>query len=288
MTHQVLVLMPLLHESNYVEEAIASVKRQVGVQIIIAAQDNMSDDNTYLKFKELTSGDERFHISRTRERLSQSDNWNSLADRALNEFPSDFVIWMGGDDIWVEQDFLQNLVEGVDGNSIAACPSFQHSIVSEPEAVTLRYSVELDKEDPNSRFRELLANWKTVNAIHALYRIEPFREILNSNMGRPFNYLGFDWWWVLKAIQLGPISDVSASTMDKRIKKIIKISPGKALRRFFTGILTDLRTFYSRTGMTSEIPLSWKLMIRCYFTYRIFHKLISLPIKSWGYFISKL
>lgn len=280
--------MPLLHESAYLEGAIASIRNQVGVQIIVVAQDNLSDDSTYSKFKELTYLDDRFHISRTGNRLSQSDNWNSLADFALGMFDSDFVIWLGGDDIWEESTFLVKLIERINNGAIAACPIIRHSVISEPCFPTNSYCVELESCEPDTRFRALLSNWRNVNAIHALYRREFFMKILNSNTGRPFNYLGFDWWWVLRAIQLGPIVNSYESTMDKRIKRIDQLKPSKALVRFLNRNLNDLLTFYSRTGYRSEIPLSWKLKIRTYFTYRILRNLIGAPVKSRNYIISKL
>lgn len=288
MSTKVLILMPLLNESEYVEDALKSILLQTFQDYTVVAQDNKSDDFTSSKIANLAKIDSRFHIWETDTRLSQAHNWKSLADLALEKFRSEYVIWMGGDDIWISENFLSNLIAGVDETCCAVSPLFLHSVISGGYSNLDPYPTQLHSVKTSERINCLLSDWRNVNAIHALYKREFFEAVLKSPVGRPFDYLGFDWWWVFAAIQMGPIAVVDSTIMDKRIKNVVSLGVIGSLTRFQKRNLIDVKTMISRSlRLRSIIGFRLSRRVASHFFVRFLISQIKLPAKSWQYFVSK-
>jgi len=203
---KILILLPVLNEEQFIQRAIESLKIQDLRNWILCAQDNHSDDKTFSILNCAAENDQRIRVFSSVSRLSASENWNSIASKALEEIESEYVVWFSGDDFFVCENYFSKLVEIMEKaeNRYPVAPNFL--LQSEQIPRNLKYFLnQLDSPNVDERLRNLCDEWLNVCGMYALYNRRQFESTLNSSQGRLTNYLGSDWWWVYSVVSATPI-----------------------------------------------------------------------------------
>ncbi len=226
MRTSILILMPFYNEERFIEKALSSVLNQTFIDWKLIGSNNGSNDSSGDIFQTFVDRDSRFILLSNVTNLSGDLNWNSLADFALSNISSDFILWLAGDDSFADSSYLDNLFN-------TACSSGYQVIapkvvlVSEKDITQSIYEFDLDHA-LLYRLIKFALGWHHVNLIYAFYRREVFEKLINSSCSRFTNSETTDWWWTFELIRKNRIITESKSTYLKVIKdQILEPKPSK-------------------------------------------------------------
>jgi len=122
---------------------------------------------------------------------------------------------MGGDDIWLEKTYLENLLKSLEkSGSKVAVPIFRTT--EDFVHFSVPYSFHLDRLSRLGRIRALSRNWHEVHALFGIYDYQLFDRVLRGHFGSgaPSSY--GDWWWVFDLISESKVDLVQNSTYLKK------------------------------------------------------------------------
>jgi hypothetical protein len=167
---------------------------------------------------DFASRDNRFEVFSSPMRLPWNENWLNLSEKVIKSEQFDFVNWLAGDDVWSDENYLENLVLELEQNEQygVVCPKFQVTFAS--GKIHKMISVKLESKFSVSRIWSLCRNWDNVHLIYGLYRYEVFIKLLNSNISKFTPYLGSDWWWTYQFLTTNRSLCSSSATYVKTIK----------------------------------------------------------------------
>ena len=213
---RVLILLPSYNQESTIRQTIESVIKQSHSEWILVCQDDCSKDNTLQIIKTYSEFDSRIRFYAQEKNLGLSGNWNSLANRSLDSFESEYVCWLAGDDFWSESDYLENLIQAqVDSGVEISSPSFQKvSLVN--KLIDQPFLVKLTSASKLLRTSSLL-NWNLggLTVLYSFYSRKQFEKVLFKG-GAPSLYPGSDFWWAYTAILSSKVINVPRATFCKR------------------------------------------------------------------------
>jgi glycosyltransferase involved in cell wall biosynthesis len=179
---RVLVLLPAYNQEATIAQSIEAVIKQSHRNWILICQDDCSTDRTLEVIDSYASTDSRIHSFALTKNAGLSGNWNSLAEKSLNNFESSYVCWLAGDDYWAESTYLEHLIKaqkdaGVDISS----PSFQ-KVSMENKLIDHSFLVKLTSSSVFLRTVSLL-NWKLggLTVLYSFYSRKHFERVITGS-----------------------------------------------------------------------------------------------------------
>jgi glycosyltransferase involved in cell wall biosynthesis len=203
---QTLILLPVRNESRHIELCIQSILNQSNLDWLLYIRDNASTDETLHICKKYQDLDKRIKVIQGRQTVDVLDNWRILADIALENTESENVIWVAGDDFWVDRDFLEStnkVLGSVSGVSVA-CPIFQMDFSEDKSKNNYNLSLKFDSKVRLLRIYKFLRTGAVV--AHLTYGMVP-RHVFQNLMKSPISKLQIseaaDWFWSLAIVLQG-------------------------------------------------------------------------------------
>jgi glycosyltransferase involved in cell wall biosynthesis len=260
----VLILMPVLNESQNIEESIGSIQAQSFKEWTLVIQDNLSDDDTVEIVGRLLARDSRIKLLKNTARLNLQENWASLATEALTTYDSTYVIWMGGDDLWSTKDFLINKINKLEQSSNLSCvTSGVRNFGGEGGELILVGT------SSGIRFRRLydyLRDYRQINVLWALTPRDKFLELVNHKCFYIGGFSGFDWYFCLGLFFTGRVGFDPDSIYLKRARAVrpstiadIKSSLGISSYKAF--MVPYRQTFWAQRARLLGLPVLDALLI---------------------------
>lgn len=260
----VLILMPVLNESQNIEESIGSIQAQTFKEWTLVVQDNLSDDDTVEIVGRLVARDSRIKLLKTTARLNLQENWASLAKDALATYDSTYVIWMGGDDLWSTKDFINNKINAIERSSNLSCvASGVQNFGSENDDLILLGS------NSSMKFRRLyqyISDYKQINVLWALIPREKFTNLINHKCFNIGGFSGFDWYFCLGLFFTGKVGFDPDSIYLKRARSATKahepvINSNTGIG-FYKSFMSPYRqTFWSQRARLRGLSIADALLI---------------------------
>ena len=216
-TARVLILLPSYNQEATIAQCINSVINQSHNNWILICQDDCSSDRTFEIIESYASADSRIQAFAQIRNVGLSGNWNSLAEKSLRDFESDYVSWLAGDDYWEEPTYLKDLIQAQVNTGIEiSSPSFQ-KVSMKNGKIGPPFLVKLNLNSKLMRTSSLL-HWKLggLYILYSLYSRNHFERVL-YNGGAPSLYPGSDFWWVYAAILHRKVINVPSATFCKGI-----------------------------------------------------------------------
>lgn len=274
----VLILLPVLNESKYLDQLINSITTQKHENWILAFQDNFSDDDSFAILERFSQRDKRVVGISSRKRLSGAENWNTLAKWALADIKSDYVCWVSGDDWWSDECYLSNLIMGLKKSHYLTVVTPSFCGIDEPGEI---YRTPINLEVQGSfRFNKLLRDWDFVHVILGLYHRAHFERIISSRMAQFTDTSVLDWWWTFSTLRTLEVHSVQTAQYYKRVHlrgenskltgelggkinrfKVALVQPLKEYQilfireRFRYSLFRDLDVSYARAYFLVRLPV---------------------------------
>ncbi len=217
-TGKVLILLPVLDEEDNLERLLNSIISQNHEDWILAFQDNASTDKSKKILTDFSKTDHRIVGKILEKTVSGAENWKSLAIWALNDFETDYVCWLGGDDKWSHVDYLNNMIKESERqkNVDIIAPIIQRT---DKVGNLIGGTIEL-KVKGLFRVKKLLRNWHYVNIILGLYPRKIFEKIFYKPSAQFTDTQYLDWWWTYTAMNISGISISKNSIYFKTLSDI--------------------------------------------------------------------
>ena len=208
---KIIILMPILNESPYLTLSIGSIQNQEFTNWELIVQDNCSTDNSVEIVRNISKSDKRVVLLQNQSRLSVGLNWEKLASYVLANKPSEFIVWIGGDDTWSNEQFLSKKVDFLTSNR-----DF-HSVAPRLDFCLngVLVSSSCPRADSNLcliRTFKFLTDKKNLGSLWALSRREVFESIMREPSYKIDDYAGFDYFYTLGLFVKGKVALDSGSS----------------------------------------------------------------------------
>jgi glycosyltransferase involved in cell wall biosynthesis len=261
---QVLILMPVYNEAEFLSDSILSVQSQLYTNWKLVIQDNCSEDNTFRLAKDFSHSDDRIAVLKNSIKKNVQDNWFTLATFALSQYESEYVIWLGGDDIWSNSNFLESKVKflqaQLDYQSVA--PGVRN-LNSDPN---FTISIKSKSRFKSARLTKYILDYRNINVLWALMRRTTFEKLLLHPTFYPGGFSGFDWYFGLGIFYFGKVGCDSESVYLKRVRRIVSSNSTSGRQVEFRNpyrnfMIPYLETFYSQRRRFAFLSSPIKFLI---------------------------
>lgn len=264
---KVLILLPICNESKYLDETLRSVINQDFTDWILFAQDNASDDNSVEIIRKYQEVNHKIKLASLKERVPVDDNWNSLLETSSAIYTPSYFAWLGGDDFWLETNYLGDLVAKIEENPRAGAsfPRFK-AINTHEELPDESFQINLADTVQIRNIVNLANNWANALAIYGLYKADIFLELASKRNSKISRYEGSDWCWTLNFVTRHHYVFTKSATYVKTFK--YKSVSDSGHRRAISHVLKIFNT-------TSPVELG----VAVFSTIVLFKKFITHKIK---------
>jgi glycosyltransferase involved in cell wall biosynthesis len=128
MNPKVSVIIPVYNTEKYLEQCIKSVKKQTLNDYEIMCIDDGSNDNTVNIIKKMQIEDSRIKL------FQQEHAGSGIArNKGIKESSGKYIIFLDGDDYYIENDALECMVNACEKNDALICGSYRKSLLFNKE-----------------------------------------------------------------------------------------------------------------------------------------------------------
>lgn len=212
----VLILVPMFNEELMIGRCIESVCRQTYKNWIIYCQDNASIDGTFTVVTTFAQKNPSIYQNRLETNISADKSFNLVASNGLDQFSSDYVCYMGADDYWENEDYLEKMINQLQASQAVGISAGLRLVSENDENISDLIKISFVSPKKVFRVIELIKNRHAVNAIYGIYVRSAFEQIVR-NGGALSAYNGSDWWWVYSGVIKGKIINNSVVTYRKTV-----------------------------------------------------------------------
>jgi glycosyltransferase involved in cell wall biosynthesis len=197
---RVLLICPVRNESRFIENLIVSIQRQTHTNWNIVFFDNFSSDNTVALIRKLGLTDSRVLVEEFEPSVPISASFNRAIEISISKYVSDFVGFIGGDDMILEDAYLEKLVEGLRCENSIAIPKHKIQEALEDNSYYATYY-------NLSRFsfvNRLMQAWDSNygNIFYSLFIWEDFIRLVSDSRSELSTNMTTDWWFVNTALRV--------------------------------------------------------------------------------------
>jgi glycosyltransferase involved in cell wall biosynthesis len=253
--------MPVLNEAENIYKTVLSIQSQTYSDWTLIIHDNSSTDGTYEIAREIAGSDFRICVYKSQLTHEIQDNWKQIASIALNDFESSYLIWMGGDDLWSCNTFLEKKVDFLVENSDYSCVSSAVAILDSDSESAIR----ICSRSNSSIVRVLhyLFDYEQINVLWSLMPRETFTRLTSHPSFKLGGFRGFDWYFGLGLFYFGKVGFDPESEYLKRIRLNPQVSEKSIGRVSFAAAYLSfmqpyIENFWSQRGRLRRLP--WHIL----------------------------
>lgn len=216
----VLLICPVRNEGEHIPNLLQSLQAQTHKNWMIIFFDNASTDNTIQVVSQSLKDDSRVKLQTFENSVPISENFNRAIQIAVSKYSAHFVGFIGGDDRFLEETYLEDLVIALKHDISMAIPVFKNQDDNEMESCSTTYC-HLSKIPLVNR---IMQGWDSNygNIFYSLFTWDDFLLIILDKRSRLSSNLSSDWWFINTAFRVirYPPKFVPSATYIKFNKRI--------------------------------------------------------------------
>ncbi len=265
----VIILMPVFNEAENISMTIKSIQAQTYSDWTLIIHDNCSQDSTHEIAQDLARRDLRIRVYKSEFTVGIQDNWEKTANIVLADFESDYLIWMGGDDLWSSNEFLKNKIDFLEENPEFSCVSSAVGVVGSPPGSAI--NIHSTSGHRIMRVFQYVIDYKQINVLWSLIPRHIFSHIATHTTFKLGGFRGFDWYFGLGLFYSGRVGFDPESDYLKRIRLNSPLSyDSKArlsiLSKYLSFMQPYIETFWGQKGRLRGLPFHiLTVVITCQF-----------------------
>ena len=219
-TDKVLLICPVRNEAEYIPRLLLSLQQQTHSNWIILFFDNASTDKTAQIISQSLNDDNRIILQTFRVPVPISENFNRAIQIAVTNYSAQFIGFIGGDDVFLEKTYLEDLVFALNNKCSMAIPMFKIQEENEIDSYFATFS-QLSRIPIVNR---IMQGWDSNygNIFYSLFNWDDFSIIISDKRSRLSSNLSSDWWFVNTALRVirNPPRFVPSATYIKFNKRL--------------------------------------------------------------------
>ena len=199
-TSKVLLICPVRNEEVFIPKLLLSLQRQSHANWTILFFDNASTDATAQLISRASQKDVRIILESFEEMVPINENFNRAIQIAVSKYPAHFIGFIGGDDMFFEETYIEDLVFALNTNSSIAIPVFKIQEQEEVDSYFATYK-HLNKIPIINR---IMQAWDSNygNILYSLFRWDDFQNLVSDRRSTLTSNLSSDWWFVNTALRV--------------------------------------------------------------------------------------
>jgi glycosyltransferase involved in cell wall biosynthesis len=189
---EVLIITWIRNESGNLPRLIDSVKQQTLRDWRWLIFDNASNDDSLMIITQLIGNDQRVHIYSSKTFLNVEKSFESAVRSALRDFKSTAVVFLGGDDTFGNETFLERAMLRINEGSDLVVPS--HKLISASNQVVYGYDYCNGKFAKQKFLFSHAIRRDLGNIFYSLMSHRLFKTVFENRIQR--NGYREDWWTI--------------------------------------------------------------------------------------------
>lgn len=216
---KVLLICPVRNEAAYIPRLLLSLQGQTHSNWIILFFDNASTDETTRIISEALKAEKRIVLRTFEAPVPISDNFNRAIQIAISNYTAHFIGFIGGDDMFLEKTYLEDLVSVLKDKHSIAIPVFKIQEQREIDSYFVRFNSLSRYSLINRIMQGQDSNYG--NIFYSLFTWDGFLLIISDERSKLSSNLSTDWWFVNTALRVVryPPKFVSSATYIKFNKR---------------------------------------------------------------------
>jgi glycosyltransferase involved in cell wall biosynthesis len=197
---KVLLICPVRNEAAYIPRLLLSLQRQTHPNWIILFFDNASTDDTAQIISQALKDENRIILQTFAAPVPINENFNRAIQIALANHSAQFIGFIGGDDMFLEKTYLEDLVLALKNNCSIAIPVFK--IQEEKELDS--YFTTFNHLSSIPILNRVLQGWDSNygNFLYSLFNWDDFSLIVTDKRSKLSSNLSSDWWFINTALRV--------------------------------------------------------------------------------------
>jgi glycosyltransferase involved in cell wall biosynthesis len=197
---RVLLICPVRNEAEFIPRLLLSLQRQTYSNWIILFFDNASTDKTAQIISQSLNDDNRIILQTFKVPVPIHENFNRAIQISVTNYSAQFIGFIGGDDVFLEKTYLEDLVFALNNMCSMAIPIFK--IQEEKELNS--YFATFYKLSKIPIVNRIMQGWDSNygNIFYSLFNWDDFSLIISDRRSRLSSNLSSDWWFVNTALRV--------------------------------------------------------------------------------------
>ena len=197
---KVLLICPVRNEAAYIPRLLHSLQRQTHANWIILFFDNASTDETAQIIFQALKDENRIILQTFASPVPINENFNRAIQIALSNHSAQFIGFIGGDDMFLEKTYLEDLVLALNNSCSIAIPVFKIQEEKELDSYFTTFN-HLSKIPILNR---VMQGWDSNygNFFYSLYNWDDFSLINADKRSKLSLNLSSDWWFINTALRV--------------------------------------------------------------------------------------
>ncbi|TRZ75815.1 MAG: glycosyltransferase family 2 protein [Chitinophagaceae bacterium] len=197
---KVLLICPVRNEAAYIPRLLNSLQQQTHSNWIIHFFNNASTDETVQIVSQALKNDSRIKLQTFAVPVPINENFNRAIQIAVSSHSARFIGFIGGDDMFLEETYLEDLVFVLSQGSSIAIPMFK--IQEEKEIDS--YFTSFNHLNRMPIINRIMQGWDSNygNILYSLFTWSDFLVIISDERSRLSSNLSSDWWFINTALRV--------------------------------------------------------------------------------------
>jgi len=197
---KVLLICPVRNEAEFIPRLLLSLQRQTYSNWIILFFDNASTDKTAQIISQVLKDDNRVILHTFKVPVPINENFNRAIQIAITNHSAQFIGFIGGDDMFLEKTYLEDLVLTLSNKCSIAIPVFK--IQEEKDLDS--YFTTFSHLSNISILNRIMQGWDSNygNIFYSLFNWNDFLLIVSDRRSRLSSNLSSDWWFINTALRV--------------------------------------------------------------------------------------
>jgi glycosyltransferase involved in cell wall biosynthesis len=216
---KVLLICPVRNEAAYIPRLLLSLQRQTHANWVILFFDNASTDETAQIISQALKDENRIVLQTFDVSVPVAVNFNRAIQIAVSNHSAQFIGFIGGDDMFLEDTYLEDLVSALSNKYSIAIPVFKIQEQREIDSYFTRFNYLCRFSIINRMVQGWDSNYG--NIFYSLFKWDDFSLIISDERSKLSSNLSADWWFVNTALRVvrHPPKFVSSATYIKFNKR---------------------------------------------------------------------
>lgn len=196
----VLFICPVRNEALRIPGLIRSLQDQTHTNWNILFFDNASTDHTIQEVSRALKNDSRIKLQTFEVPVSINENFNRAIQIAISKYSAQFIGFIGGDDRFLEETYLEDLVAALKLDFSMAIPVFK----VEEERKIHSYFCRYDYLSKVPIVNRIIQGWdgNYGNIFYSLFTWVDFLRVISDERSKLSSNLSSDWWFINTALRV--------------------------------------------------------------------------------------
>lgn len=198
--NKVLLICPVRNEAVFIPRLLLSLQQQSHSNWNILFFDNASTDDTAQIISQASINDNRIILQIFKTPVPINENFNRAIQITLTNYSAQFIGFIGGDDMFLEKTYLEDLVFALSNGCSIAIPIFK----TQEDKETDSYFSTFYQLSNIPIINRIMQGWDSAygNIFYSLFNWDDFLLIISDSRSRLSSNLSSDWWFINTALRV--------------------------------------------------------------------------------------